>query len=184
VRASGGGGGAEREQARARGVLMHRLLQSLPDIPPAARADAARRHLARAAHDFSEQEREFLWEQTRLLLDDPRFAQLFAPGSRAEVPIVGRLAGGTLAVSGQVDRLAVTDECVLIADYKTNRPAPRSVEAVPKPYVTQLALYRAVLGQLYPDRPVRAALIWTDVPDLMELSAASLDAALAAVTSP
>ncbi len=184
VRVSGVGGGAEREQARTRGVLMHRLLQSLPDIPQAARAEAARRHLARAAHDFSQQERELLWEQVRRLLDDPRFAQLFAPGSRAEVPIVGRLAGGTLTVSGQVDRLAVTNDCVLIADYKTNRPAPRSVEAVPKPYVTQLALYRAVLGQLYPDRPVRAALIWTDVPDLMELSAASLDAALAAVTSP
>jgi len=41
-----------------------------------------------------------------------------------------------------------------------------------------------VLGQLFPDKRVRAALIWTDVPDLMEISAASLDAALSTVTSP
>jgi ATP-dependent helicase/nuclease subunit A len=37
--------------------------------------------------------------------------------------------------------------------------------------------------KLYPDRPVRAALIWTEVPDLMELSAKDLDEALRQVTS-
>ena len=73
---------------------------------------------------------------------------------------------------------------MLIADYKTNRPAPRRIEDVPPAYVTQLALYRAVLAQLYPGKTVRAALIWTDVPDLMEVSAAALDAELARVTSP
>ena len=123
-------------------------------------------------------------EQIRLLLDDRRFSQLFLPGSRAEMPIVGRLKGGTLAVSGQVDRLAVTSDSVLIADYKTNRPAPRRLADVPPPYVAQLALYRAVLGRLYTGRRIRAALVWTDVPDLMEISDARLDAALAAITSP
>jgi len=49
---------------------------------------------------------------------------------------------------------------------------------VPSAYVTQLALYRAVLGRVFPDRTIRAALIWTDVPDLMELSAADLERAL------
>jgi ATP-dependent helicase/nuclease subunit A len=82
-----------------------------------------------------------------------------------------------------VDRLAVTEESVLIADYKTNRPAPRCLAEVPDAYVAQLALYRAVLGELYPDKRIRAALVWTDVPDLMEISDASLDAALATVTS-
>jgi ATP-dependent helicase/nuclease subunit A len=78
----------------------------------------------------------------------------------------------------------VTNDSLLIADYKTNRPAPRRMEDTPKAYVTQLALYRAVLGPLFPGKAVRAALIWTDVPDLMEISDASLDAALATVTSP
>jgi ATP-dependent helicase/nuclease subunit A len=49
---------------------------------------------------------------------------------------------------------------------------------VPPPYVKQLALYRAVLQKLYSGHEVRAALIWTEVPDLMELSAETLDAAL------
>ncbi len=88
-----------------------------------------------------------------------------------------------MRVSGQIDRLAVTQSFVLIADFKTNRPAPRRIEDVPPAYVSQLALYRAVLTKLYPDKPVRAALIWTEVPDLMELSGEVLDAAMARITS-
>jgi ATP-dependent helicase/nuclease subunit A len=125
-------------------------------------------------------------EQVCRLLDDPRFAELFAPGGRAELPIVGRFphAGGMLAVSGQVDRLAVTRDGILIADFKTNRPAPRRLDDVPPAYICQLALYRSALLQLYPEKTVRAALIWTDIPDLMEVPAAMMESALCAVTSP
>mgnify|MGYP006353810117 CR=1 FL=1 len=123
-------------------------------------------------------------EQVCLLLDDERFAPLFRPGSRAEVPIVGRLKGGTLAVSGQVDRLAVLNDAVLIADYKTDRPAPPRFEDVPPAYIRQLALYRAVLAELYPCKVIRAALLWAHVPDLMEIPAAALDRELASVTCP
>jgi ATP-dependent helicase/nuclease subunit A len=175
--------GEERDKALARGTLVHRLLQSLPDIPKAARVDAARRYLARSARSLSTDERETIVAQLGRLLEDARFSELFAPGSRAEIAIVGRLKGGALAVSGQVDRLAVTRDTVLIADYKTNRPAPRCLADVPPAYVGQLALYRAVLAELYPDKRIRAALVWTDVPDLMEISEASLDAALIAITS-
>jgi ATP-dependent helicase/nuclease subunit A len=183
VRPGRAGTPAERKKAMARGVLMHRLLQSLPDIPPEARTEAAFRHLARAAGDFSAEEQESLLAQVRRVLEDTRFAELFSPGSRAEIPIVGRLRGGALAVSGQVDRLAVIDDAVLIADYKTNRPAPQRFEDVPTAYVRQLALYRAVLAQLYPGKLIRAALLWTHVPDLMEVPAAAMDRELAAVTS-
>jgi ATP-dependent helicase/nuclease subunit A len=115
-----------------------------------------------------------------MVLEDPRFGDLFGADSRAEVPIVGRISasGRAVAISGQVDRLAVTPGGVLIADYKTNRPAPRRLHDVPPGYVRQLALYRAVLARIYPDRSVRAALVWTDVPDLMEISGQALDQAL------
>jgi ATP-dependent helicase/nuclease subunit A len=183
-RPRGAGGGLERAKAIARGTLMHRLLQSLPDLPPAARGDAARRHLARSAKDFTAEERKELLDQVDRVLAAARFAELFAAGSRAEVPIVGRLNGGALAVSGQIDRLVVTGNEVLIADYKTNRPAPQRIDDVPPAYVRQLALYRAVLGQLFPGKAVRAAIVWTDVPDLMEIPAAALERELKTVTSP
>jgi ATP-dependent helicase/nuclease subunit A len=174
------GGGEARAVAIARGLLIHRIMQSLPDIAPARRGEAARRYVARAGAAFAAADQEAFVATTLRLLDEPRFAALFSPGSRAEVPIVGRIArpGKTpILVSGQIDRLAVTPAEVLIGDYKTNRPAPRTLAEVPAAYVRQLALYRAVLARLYPDRPVRAVLIWTDVPDLMELSADVLDAA-------
>ena len=174
--------GVVRRRALARGTHVHRLMQSLPDVPPARRAEAARRYLARQKLDDAE--RSEIAAHTLRLLGDLRFDKLFLPGSRAEVSIVGRHDGRD--VSGQIDRLVVTPDEVLIADYKTNRPAPKSLAEAKErhaDYVRQLALYRAVLMRLYPGRPVRAALLWTDTPDLMEIPAADLDAALAILTS-
>ena len=163
---------------------MHRLLQSLPDIPAARRAKAAEEYLARKGTEFYSEERQKIAEQVLVLLDNPQFSELFLPGSRAEIAIVGRLKlkDKIVTVSGQVDRLAVTQASVLIGDFKTDRAPPQLIEDVPRSYIRQLALYRAVLKKLYPDRPVRAALIWTEVPDLMELSGAMLDDALAGIT--
>src|SRR5262249_48771477 len=98
--------------------------------------------------------------------------------------IVGRFGGRT--VNGVVDRLVVTPGEVLIADYKTNRSAPKTLAETHKNhagYVTQLALYRAVLGRLYPGRTIRAALVWTDTAHLMEIPADALDAALKELTA-
>jgi len=140
--------------------------------------------LGNADHLVAPAEREAFVATTLQLLEDPRFAALFAPGSRAEVPIVGRLTRpdkSPILLSGQIDRLAVTASEVLIGDYKTNRPAPRTLDEAERAhpaYVRQLALYRALVGKLYPGRIVRAALIWTDVPDLMEISGQALDQAL------
>jgi ATP-dependent helicase/nuclease subunit A len=170
-------------KALARGRIVHRLLQALPAIPPARRAEAARRYVARDGADFGESERAAMAAEVTAVLDDPRFAPLFAPGSRAEVPIVGRvtIGGRRIEVSGQVDRLAITDASVLVADYKTNRPAPRTPGEIPAAYVTQLALYRAVLSLVYPGRAVRTALVWTDSAHLMEVPDGMLETALSRV---
>ncbi len=174
----------QRHRARERGTLAHRLLQSLPDVAPAQRGEAARRYLARAARGWSDEARDALAAQVLALLDDPRFAAVFAPGSRAEVSIVGRLPrprGGRLIVSGQIDRLVIDDNAVLIVDYKTDHAPPARPDQAPPAYVRQLALYRAVLAQLDPARPVRAALLWTETLDMMELPASALDAGLASM---
>jgi ATP-dependent helicase/nuclease subunit A len=167
--------------ALLRGSLAHRLLQALPDIPPDRRARAADDFLAKRGTDLVDEERKSIAAQVMRLIDDARFAPLFLPGSRAEVPIVGKLTlgGSAFRVSGQIDRLAVTPEAVLIADFKTNRPVPAEV---PRPYVRQLALYRAVLAKLYPGRSVRCALAWTEAPEIVELSGDVLEAALAQIT--
>ncbi len=171
----------DRQHVLDRGRIVHRLLQSLPDIPSLRRMDAAAHYLAGAAKDLSSAEQAEIVRQTSAILDAPEFAELFAPGSRAEVPIVGRLArmdGSTERVAGQVDRLAVTENAVLIGDYKTDSLVPHSHDEVPPAYVAQLALYRAVLARLYPGKAVRAALIFTAAPVLIEIPAETMEAKL------
>jgi ATP-dependent helicase/nuclease subunit A len=174
-----GSSALDRQKALERGRLVHRLMQSLPDIPADRRKVAAEHYLGNASTHFDATERATLVQQTLVLLSDPAFAEIFAAGSRAEVPIVGRIAtpdGTPLHVSGQIDRLAVTGGTVLIADYKTDRFPPDALDEV-EPYVAQLALYRAVLTRLYPGKTVRAALLFTEGPKLMEIPAAAMDAA-------
>jgi ATP-dependent helicase/nuclease subunit A len=178
--APGAGSAADRQKALERGRLVHRLMQSLPDIAAGRREDAAERYLANAAADFAPAERAAMAKQALAILDDQNFAEIFAPGSRAEVPIVGRIARagrGPIPVAGQVDRLAVTRDTVLIADYKTDRIVPDRFDET-HPYVTQVALYRAVLARVFPGKTVRAALLFTDGPKLMEMPAATMDKAL------
>jgi ATP-dependent helicase/nuclease subunit A len=146
------GAGDTRELALLRGTLVHRLLQSLPDIPAPRREKVADEFLSRRGMKLSADQRAVLVREVLRLIENKNFADLFAPGSRAEVPIVGKLSQGVL-ISGQVDRLSVTKDQVLIADFKTNRIPPRRIEEVPPAYVEQLAAYRAVLQKLYPDRP-------------------------------
>jgi ATP-dependent helicase/nuclease subunit A len=170
---------ADRQRALERGRIVHRLMQSLPDIPPERRKDALARYLA-AAGDFPPAAQAEIARQVFAILGEPRFADVFAPGSRPEVPIVGRISragGDPVVIAGQVDRLIVTGDAVLIADYKTDRVVPQAIDEV-EPYVTQLALYRAVLARLYPGKTVRAALIFISGPILLEVPAAEMDSAL------
>jgi ATP-dependent helicase/nuclease subunit A len=176
----------QRARALQRGTLVHRLLQSLPDIEALRRREAALAYLARNADGWSEQERQAQAESTLALIADARFAPVFAPGSRAEVSIVGRLerpGGRPALVSGQIDRLVVTANEVLIVDFKTNHAPPSRPDEAPRGYVRQLALYRAVLARLYPQQVVRAALLWTETAELMEISAPALEAELASIIS-
>ncbi|MEA2830169.1 MAG: ATP-dependent helicase/nuclease subunit [Bradyrhizobium sp.] len=173
-----------RARALRRGTLVHRLLQSLPDVATPRRRDAALGYLARNAADWTDSERESLVEDLMGLIGNPRFASVFASGSRAEVSVAGKLdrpGRPPALVSGQIDRLVVTPSEVLIIDYKTNHAPPHLAAEAPLAYVRQLALYRAVLQKLYPHLPVRAALLWTETPELMEVSTPALDAQLAAI---
>ena len=139
-----------RARALQRGTLVHRLLQSLPDVAAERRRDAALKYLARNADGWTEAEREALADGVLALIDDPRFAAVFAAGSRAEVSIVGRLerpGRPPALVSGQIDRLVVTPERGPDRRFQDQpRPAGAAAEA-PAAYVRQLALYRAVLAE-------------------------------------
>lgn len=156
-----------------RGTLIHRLLQTLPEVPSEKRADVARRWLAHVARDVPEAIRADIAVETVRVLAEPSFAPLFGPESRAEVPLSGAVDGALIAA--QIDRLVVTLDAVLVVDYKTNRPPPEAEDQVADLYLRQMALYRALLRSIFPGRAIRCALLWTDGPKLMPLSEARLD---------
>jgi ATP-dependent helicase/nuclease subunit A len=176
---------AEAEPSRAleRGSAIHRLLQSLPEVAEGERESSARRYFDRFGENWSADERDLAWRRIAAILDDAAFAGVFAPGSRAEVSIMGgvTVAGAERSVSGKIDRLVVTDAEVLIVDYKTNRPPPRRLADVPPGYVAQLALYRALLQPLYPDHAIRAALLFTEAPILIDVPENAMNAVLASI---
>ncbi len=164
-----------------RGRLIHRLLQSLPDMPATARPVAAARLLASPLYNLSAADQEEIATASLAVLAHPDFAPLFGPESRAEVSIAGLLgddkgaAMGVTVVAGQIDRLVVTDNAVLILDYKSNRPAPRQERDGPAVYVRQMAAYLAVLARIYPEHRITCALLWTDGPRLMQLGDENLE---------
>jgi ATP-dependent helicase/nuclease subunit A len=174
----------EPGMAVRRGLAMHKLLQMLPDLAEERHMAAARRYLARAGSDWTEADREQALASVAGILADPLFAPLFAPGSRAEVSVMGSLTvkGKSRIISGKIDRLAVGTDRVFIVDYKTNRPAPATLADVPPAYILQLALYRALLKPLYPGRQVAAGLLFTEALRLIELPATAMDDALARLT--
>ncbi|MDY8108328.1 double-strand break repair helicase AddA [Fulvimarina sp. 2208YS6-2-32] len=174
------GTSAARTLGIRRGLLVHRLLQHLPTIAPEGRREIARAYAERALPGVGEEDREALLRSVHTVMEDARFAPLFSPTSRAEVAIAGtvRIGATDFAVNGTIDRLAVGAHEVLIVDYKTNRPPPRTLETVPREYIRQLAIYRALVAPLFPDRPVRAALLFTEGPHILSLDDAMMDAAL------
>jgi ATP-dependent helicase/nuclease subunit A len=162
-----------RADALLRGSLIHRLLQTLPDLPADARDAAARRFLARPGHSLDQAQQDEIARETLALFALPDFAQALSGQGLAEAPIVARVGGR--ALSGRIDRLVVRDDAIFVLDYKTNRPPPERIEDVPAEYVVQLAAYRAALAPLYPGRPIRAGLVWTYAPRLQEIPAELLD---------
>lgn len=189
VVASGSGGDVlspvQEGERFQRGNLIHRLLQWLPDTAAEQREQAGQAYLARYADGMEEAERTALLAEVLAVLEDATMAPVFAAGSLAEVPVSGLVSLQDGAVprilSGQIDRLRVTAEAVWIIDYKTQRTPPANVQAVPEAYLRQMAVYRAALMRIYPDRPVHCALLWTSAPSLMplpaDLLASSLDSA-------
>jgi ATP-dependent helicase/nuclease subunit A len=151
-----------------RGLLIHRLLQILPDLPAAERRSAAVRFLARPMHGLAPDAQDEIAAATIAILERPQFADLFGPDSQAEVPVVGLI--GEYALSGQIDRLVVGEREILIVDYKSLRPPPTDEAEIPAAYLRQLAAYRTAVALIYPGRAVRCALLWTDGPSLMEVS--------------
>jgi len=163
-----------------RGTLTHALLQHLPALDLRTWPKAAKAFLKERGRGLPSRTLASIATEVLAILADPVFAPVFGPNSAAEVPLVAVIsrpdgAGPPLRIAGQIDRMAIRDDEVLIVDYKTNRGAPRAADDVAPVYLYQLAAYRLAVREIVPGKRVRAALLWTERPCLMEIQDATLD---------
>ena len=166
-----------------RGRIIHRMLELLPQIDPERRAKSAEALLSHLAPQTPLGERTKWRDEIFSILENPDFGRVFAQGSRAEVSVGGVLPGDAKGrtVAGEIDRLVIEENDIFIVDYKTNRPPPQNVADADPAYVRQLAVYRALLQEIYPAHKVTCALLWTFAPRLMPVPEAMLDHAFARI---
>ena len=164
----------ELRAAAERGMLIHRLLERLPELPDGERAAAAARWLERAARDLTESERDEIAQAALTVLADPQWAEVFGPDSLPEVPIAATV--GERVVAGTIDRLVLGADAIRIVDFKTARRPPADLSEVPLGYIRQMAAYAAALRAIHPAQRIEAALLYTHAPRLIAIPQALLDA--------
>ncbi len=154
--------------AAERGRLIHALLERLPVVAVERRAEVAERWLAGAGGVEDAGERAELAAAALAVLSDERFAELFGSEALAEAPIAAVVGDGHV-VSGTADRLLITEDRVLVVDFKTGRRPPDALADVPPYHIRQMAAYVAALEVVFPGRRVEAGLLYTAGPVLHAL---------------
>ena len=154
--------------AAERGILLHSLFQRLPNIAPDRRVDVADQWLAKQKRIADQARRADIVDTVLAVMDNPSWSPLFGPESLAEAPIAAVV--GEHVISGTIDRLLITDDQIYVVDFKTGRRVPESAEEAPVAYLRQMAAYVAALEKIFPDRPIKAGLLYSHGPQMLALS--------------
>lgn len=148
-----------------RGTVIHKLLQFISNIPLSERYEAALKFTQQQLPEFSAYEQKRIINEVIDLCST--YSDLFSVSSVAEVPIIGEADGKI--ISAKVDRLVVCSNKVMVVDYKTNRPAAKTIEDVPEMYLKQMAIYKKLLQKIYPDKTIETYLLWTNTCNMMKV---------------
>jgi ATP-dependent helicase/nuclease subunit A len=171
-----GDDGLDEDAAKARGHLLHLLLEHLPTAKPADWPTMA------AALIPDPSDCATLLAEASSVLQSRPLAHLFAPGTLAEVPITAQI--GTSRLHGTIDRLIITPTHILAVDYKSNRTIPATAAATPEGLLRQMGAYADALSQIYPHHQIDTAILWTARPHLMPLNRDIVRDALSRATIP
>jgi len=155
--------GLNEAAAMVRGSAIHTLLEHLPQADPDQRPALAARLLAR----LPECEGPDPLAEVMRVLENPTCAALFEGNALTEVPLSAKLNGQPMF--GIIDRLLIAPDHVLAVDFKSNAAVPDTIEAIPEGILRQMGAYAAALAQIYPDRRIETAILWTRGVTLMRL---------------
>jgi len=140
----------DRDTARTHGTAVHGWLERATEIGAMPPGDTPAR------------------EEARAVFENPALDWIFRPTSGdaySEAPIMarnGRTAAGTeKRIVGTVDRLLLTDDEIVVVDYKTNRVADTQLDAVVAHYRSQMEMYGDAIAAARPGRRVKLVLLFT-----------------------
>ncbi|WP_050604668.1 double-strand break repair helicase AddA [Ruegeria sp. 6PALISEP08] len=158
-----GDAGLDEDAAKLRGTRLHLLLEHLPTAAP----DVWPELCARLLPDMQNADRQDLLTEATQVLTAESLKHIFARETLAEVPVTADLNGQRM--HGIIDRLIVSDADVQVVDFKTNATVPNRIEDCPEGLLRQMGAYAQALAQIYPDRSIRTAILWTRTASLMWL---------------
>jgi len=163
---------ANRNSSLLAGSYAHKLFEILPRYELQDRKRAASllaRQFANTHHGtnyLSSDQIDEIDRQVFSVLNHPEFAGLFRPDALTEISVSGLV--GSTAISGQIDRMLIDDETVILLDFKTGRPV-EDEQDLPNAYISQMASYGALIEQIYPEKQIICYLLWTQNCRLVEV---------------
>jgi ATP-dependent helicase/nuclease subunit A len=173
-----GDAGQDEEAAKLRGTRLHLLLEHLPGAPYQDWPQLC----ARVLPDMQDIERNDLLAEAKAVLTSDHLRPVFAENTLAEVPVSADLGGQRM--HGVIDRLIVTETEVQVIDFKSNATVPNDPTACPEGLLRQMGAYAQAMAQIYPDRKVKTAILWTRTAQLMWLPHELVTQALARTQIP
>ena len=181
---AGEAAGLSEEEAKLRGTRLHLLLEHLPAFDRAVWRDTAETLLSGDETPCAPEELAAIMAETETVLTAPGLASLFVESALTEVEITAALPElGGRRIQGAIDRLIVGPDRVLAVDYKSNALVPKRPEDVPEGILRQMGAYAAALAQIYPDKIVETAILWTRSAGLMPLPSQLVASALGRATT-
>lgn len=168
----------DEDDAKARGTLIHLLLEHLPGIAAPERTVYGLQLITSVEEAAGLPDLEVLVAETARLIDMPSLAPIFQAEALTEVDVTAQVPGIDARLHGAIDRLIITGETVQAIDYKSNRIVPNSPADTPDGLLRQMGAYHAMLSQIWPDKRIEVAILWTVTGELMALPTDLITAAL------
>jgi ATP-dependent helicase/nuclease subunit A len=157
-------GETQDDDGATRGIVIHRALDLLSREQAFDEDQLLAQISAEAGMAVNDPDLLAWLEEARGIFHDARFAEIFSPpaGCRCynEMPVLYRHENR--AVYGLIDRLVVKPDGILLIDYKSRRIADGEDASAPVSiYREQMCWYRQGVEKIWPDRPIRTALLFT-----------------------
>lgn len=159
--------------AQQRGIQIHLLLQTLPQLPPTATLpDHAMRILTNHFPNLTKTETHEIITEALTVLQKPEFQAIFQAPALNEIPLIQlptRSSNGPTTEMLRPDRIITLPDRIMIIDYKTTKQTTNHAHAIEPKIIQQLQHYKKILSSIYPYKKITTAVLFTRTANLIEL---------------